>query len=226
MRIGFENKNLEVDETMGNNRQALVPDRMYHLYHHANGAENLFRTNENYRYFLQRYAEYVSLIAETFSYCLLPNHYHFLIRLRSEDEILNHLDPKNLKRKQWKLEDTPISTILANQIGTFQNAYAKTFNKQYERVGRLFRQSFGRKEIKTDDYFTNVIHYIHANAVHHGFVKNILDWDHTSSHSFLTHKTSKLMREEVFDWFGGKEQFIVQHKRNIDEHLALEMEDF
>jgi len=34
------------------------------------------------------------------------------------------------------------------------------------------------------------------------------------------------MKEEVFDWFGGKEQFIIHHKRDIDERLILEMEDF
>ncbi len=211
---------------MANNRQPLLPEKTYHLFHHAIGEENLFRSAENYRYFLQRYAEYIFPIAETFCYCLLPNHYHFLIRLRSEEEILDCLDPKKLKRQKWKDEDKSISTLLANRVGTFQNAYAKAFNKQHCRRGGLFEQSFGRKEVKTDSYFTNAIHYVHANAVHHGFVKDILDWHYTSYNSFLANKKSKLMKEEVFDWFGGKEQFIIHHKRDIDERLILEMEDF
>jgi hypothetical protein len=38
----------------------MLPGRTYHLYTHANGSENLFRCDENFRYFLKRYKEFTT----------------------------------------------------------------------------------------------------------------------------------------------------------------------
>jgi hypothetical protein len=38
----------------------MLPGRTYHLYTHANGSENLFRSDENFRYFLKRYKEFTT----------------------------------------------------------------------------------------------------------------------------------------------------------------------
>jgi REP element-mobilizing transposase RayT len=65
----------------------MEPSKTYHLYTHANGFENLFRTNENYRYFLERYQHFIPSIADTLAYCLMPNHLHFLVRIKGEKEI-------------------------------------------------------------------------------------------------------------------------------------------
>jgi putative transposase len=67
---------------------AFEPERVYHIYTHANGSENLFREEENYLYFLKKYAEQIYPIAETFAYCLMPNHLHLMIRIRKEEEII------------------------------------------------------------------------------------------------------------------------------------------
>ncbi len=62
-------------------------DKFYHIFNHANGRENLFEEDENYRYFLQQCEKYISPIAETYAYCLMPNHIHFLIRILPEAEV-------------------------------------------------------------------------------------------------------------------------------------------
>lgn len=72
----------------------LPPQGIYHIYTHANGSDNLFREDENYRYFLRKYSEYIHPIAETFAYCLMPNHVHFMIRVRVEEEVLDFLKLK------------------------------------------------------------------------------------------------------------------------------------
>lgn len=59
----------------------------YHIYNRANGSEKIFRQKDNYRFFLDKYKQYVSPIAETYAYCLMPNHFHFLIRIKGEKEI-------------------------------------------------------------------------------------------------------------------------------------------
>jgi len=55
----------------------------YHIYNHANGDIQLFRNEENYRYFLSRYEKYVHPLVDTLSYCLLPNHFHFFTHQHS-----------------------------------------------------------------------------------------------------------------------------------------------
>ena len=65
---------------MGNQVEPFEPMHFYHLYSHAVGAEQLFRTEENYHYFMQRYAAYVPPVAATYAFCLMPNHYHLLLQ--------------------------------------------------------------------------------------------------------------------------------------------------
>lgn len=218
---------------MGNIRIPLQADKIYHLFNHAVGHDNLFVNQGNYHYFLQKYAEHLHAIFETYCYCLLPNHFHFLVRVRSEEEILKVLfptvsHPKGLSKPLGceTVDENRLSDRIAHKVGSFQNAYAKAFNKQQNRKGSLFMQSFGRKEVDTSAYFSKVVHYIHANAVHHGFVKHIEDWAYTSYHAYLSQKESKLNRIETVQWFGNLQDFIDFHKNNIDESLALDMEDF
>ena len=66
----------------------LLPDQIYHVYNHANGQDVLFREPDNYRYFLDKYAYHIHPVAETYAYCLLPNHLHLMIRIRSEDVLM------------------------------------------------------------------------------------------------------------------------------------------
>jgi len=203
---------------MGNNRTPLEPEKIYHYYHHAVEKDNLFFQPRNYAYFLQKYAEHLHSIFETYCYCLLPNHFHFLVKVRTLAELevpLPHLNNPKMT----------LSDKLAHKVGSFQNAYAKAISKQENRRGALFIQSFGRKEITTPNYLRNVVHYIHKNAVHHSIV--IDDWPHTSYHAYLSNISSKLNREQVLDEFGNHAHFINYHKNMpIDSSLILDMEDF
>lgn len=63
--------------------QPLLPDTSFHIYNHANGFENIFREAENYRFFLEKYQLHITPIAETYAYCLMPNHFHLVIRIRN-----------------------------------------------------------------------------------------------------------------------------------------------
>jgi REP element-mobilizing transposase RayT len=65
----------------------LQPDTSYHIFNHANGFENVFREAENYRYFLEKYRLYISPIAETYAWCLMPNHFHLVVRIRKRNVI-------------------------------------------------------------------------------------------------------------------------------------------
>ncbi|GAB3328759.1 hypothetical protein GCM10027299_31360 [Larkinella ripae] len=70
----------------------LLADHYYHIYNHANGTELLFREPDNYRYFLKKYADHCISIADTFSYCLIPNHFHAIIRIKTVAELIAHFE--------------------------------------------------------------------------------------------------------------------------------------
>ena len=58
-------------------------NKYYHLYNRTNNEEGLFRSHENYIYFLKKYRFYLDEYLETIGYCLMPTHFHFLVRVRS-----------------------------------------------------------------------------------------------------------------------------------------------
>ncbi len=58
----------------------------YHIYNRGNNRENIFIEERNYRYFLKLYAKYIEPIAHTYAYCLLRNHFHFLVRIKTVEE--------------------------------------------------------------------------------------------------------------------------------------------
>jgi REP element-mobilizing transposase RayT len=85
----------------------LFPSTIYHIYNRANGEENLFRSDENYNFFLDKYFRYIDPVAETFAFVLMPNHFHLMVIIRSESEITN-----NIKSEKIRITEK----ILSNQF--------------------------------------------------------------------------------------------------------------
>jgi REP element-mobilizing transposase RayT len=67
--------------------EKLKPNLSYHIFYHANRFENIFIDNENYRFFMDKYDLYIRPVAETYAYCLLPNHFHLVVRIRKIEAI-------------------------------------------------------------------------------------------------------------------------------------------
>lgn len=200
----------------------MTPSTSYHIYTHANGFENLFRCDENYRYFIQRYQNFIPPIADTLAYCLMPNHIHLLVRVQEEEELKMYFKRKYPTKDLTGLvcdrnqDLSGLGDLVILQFSHLFNAYTKAYNKVYQRRGSLFTRSFKRKQITHDSYFTQAIHYIHANPVHHGFVKDIGDWRWSSYSDHAQTEPSFIKREEVIHWFGGKEEYVRFHNRPIE----------
>ncbi|WP_221390370.1 hypothetical protein [Dyadobacter sp. NIV53] len=65
----------------------------------------LFRNDENLRYFLKKYAEYSNGYLQTYSYILLDNHVHWLVKTVSSEllfDFINHIPVKDQKSHQKK----------------------------------------------------------------------------------------------------------------------------
>ncbi len=80
-------------------------EKVYHIYNKTNNKELLFCTAENHRYFLQQYLLYISPIADTYSWSLLPNHFHFIIKIKQQEKICEHLGNRD-KYIKAQLEST------------------------------------------------------------------------------------------------------------------------
>ena len=170
----------------------------YHLYSRGNNRQSIFVQERNYRHFLQLYGQHVQPIADTYAYCLLPNHFHFLLHIRDVD---GGSGPEGKQPSQC------VSNLL--------NAYARAFNRAQQRSGSLFQRPFGRKLVTSDAYFAWLIAYIHQNPQKHGLVDDFRDWDCSSYHALLSNRPTRLNRQEVLDRFDGSTAFVAFHEQKI-----------
>jgi REP element-mobilizing transposase RayT len=58
----------------------------YHIYNRGAGKSDLFWTDDDFSDFMDKYVYYLNIPAEMYAYCLLKNHFHFLIRVRTVEE--------------------------------------------------------------------------------------------------------------------------------------------
>lgn len=163
----------------------------YHIYNHANGMENIFREEENYRFFLQQYVKYLGEVVDTYAYCLMPNHFHLLVGVKKEDQ---------LKLTFPKFET--LEKLVSKQLANFFSSYTQSFNKVYERRGSLFIKNFKRTPILDERQWQETFLYIHLNPVKHGFVKDHTAWKWSSWHAYQNPgKTSALDRKYYLNFF-------------------------
>ena len=66
-------------------------NKYYHIYNRTVDKKPMFVSRDNYQYFIRKFDYYLSPVLEVVAYCLLGNHFHFLIKIRSEDEIRTNL---------------------------------------------------------------------------------------------------------------------------------------
>src|SRR5438552_1139185 len=178
--------------------QQLISGQYYHIYNKGNNNEKLFFTEANYTYFLEKFTEHLYEFVKIYSYCLLPNHFHFLIKV--ENEKINLTGFKNLSG----LKTRTISQAFSN----FFNSYTKSINKQEVRLGNLFHRPFKRKLIDKDEYLISVICYIHRNPIHHGLVQSLDEYIWSSYKSILQNDNRIINIKDVLQWFNGKDNFI------------------
>jgi putative transposase len=186
---------------------------VYHLTDHAVDKNNVFTKPDNYFYFLSRYEHFVFHLVDTYAYCLMPNHFHVAIKVKTRNTILE-LPPELLARYKLSKDSTDyeIRRRVSQQFSNLFNGYTQAFNKQEVRRGALFEGNFCRSKVNDADYFRSMILYIHGNAVHHGFCEHYMEWAYSSIHPLLYDSEPTFLRRDIlFDFFGGKEKFIEAH---------------
>lgn len=167
----------------------------FHIYNRGNNRENIFVQPRNYAYFMDLWWKHTSLIAETWAYCLLRNHFHALVFIRNREE----LPDQNIKEP-------------SQYFSNFFNAYARGVNLATGRTGALFERPFKRIPVDSQNYLIRLAVYIHQNPQKHKFIEDFRDWDYSSYPPLISNAPTRLQRDRMMDLFGSRDDFIRIHR--------------
>ena len=137
----------------------LYPGYFYHIYNRVVDNNLLFREWKNYDFFLDKIKKYLLPEAEILAFCLMPNHYHLLIKLTNQD--------------------------YSKAMQKLALSYVVAYNRIYSRKGRLFSSPYQRIHIKNPMYLLELSRYIHLNPIKAGLSKTPLDWKYSSCAEFV-----------------------------------------
>jgi putative transposase len=181
--------------------------KLYHIYNRGINRGNIFFEEDNYYFFLRQFQKHMADYLDVFSYCLMPNHFHLFVRVK-ETVSMEKISNLNAVEKAFR---------------NFFISYAKSINKRFDRTGALFQYKFKRKEIESDSYITWLVYYIHRNPVNGKLCNNLNGWKFSSYNAFLVDKPTLIAKVEVIKWFGGLEQFVEFHQKNLEADKKYEI---
>lgn len=134
----------------------LRPGAIYHVVSRGVDRRDIFRDDQDYRRFRDSLFRIVAASdAELLAYCLMPNHFHLVIRTG----------------------DRPLSAIMQELL----TSHACFFNLRHHRTGHLFESRFYSDPIVGDIQLLNTIRYVHQNPVKAKLVERAADWPWSSA---------------------------------------------
>jgi len=143
----------------------------FHIVNHSVDGRELFYDSGDYKTYLNFFKQELDYKVIVIAYCLMPNHFHLLLR-QNESEAITALLEKTHKK------------------------YARYYNKKYDRKGRIFRSPLNHIETQTDTYLLNACAYIHGNPVQAGLVNFPEDWEYSNFREYLRMRKGTLYSEQ------------------------------
>ena len=135
------------------------------------------------------------------AYCLMPNHFHLLLKQNSENGI-------------------------SKLLGNLQNSYARYFNIKNERIGPLFQGQFKAVKIDGEEQLLHVSRYIHLNPYSSAIVKDLnalQSYTWSSLREYLDKTPYNLcVKEDIFVIFKNRESYKNFVLDNADYQKELE----
>ncbi|WP_291723883.1 transposase [Bernardetia sp.] len=162
-------------------------DTLYHIYNQGNNRESTFLEREDYIFFLRKVRERVLPFCEIVNYCLMPNHFHFLVNT-------NQNSVEEVKLGNLRL------TKLSNGFRLLTNQYTIYFNNKYKRTGSLFRQKTKGKDLelsKKGNYPFTCFHYIHQNPIQANLCLKMEEWEFSSFRDYLNVRNGSLITKKI-----------------------------
>ena len=188
---------------------SIEPDCFYHIYNRGINGEVIFNSNRNYLFFLQKIKENLLNVCDIYAYCLMPNHFHLLVKIKSETDLQNLIKFQKLNKIEGL--HSP-QHIFSKKISNIFNSYSQAFNKENNRHGALIESPFKRKLISREDYLRNCIIYIHRNPENEDFST----FPYSSYKSILSKAETSLKRNGTIELFDDLENFILCHQRGTE----------
>ena len=201
-----------------------LPDQYYHLYNRGNNRQAVFFEPENYVYFLKGIKKYLLGFVEVIAYCLMPTHYHILVR------VLHNQTSEVFKTSE--VSNAEVSKQMSLAMQKFLISYTKAMNKRFDRTGALFQGQFQAKPVTTYKHLLTLCAYIHANPVKDGLAASPEMWDYSNYLEWMGLRNGTLVnREFIAENFGTAEEygkFVAEYIRNrkVDEEFRKYIKDF
>ena len=191
-------------------------DFTYHVYNRSN--ETVFYNKANYIFFLQKIKKHISPFCDIISYCLMPNHFHFLIVANKKSiEYTGESHRKNTQK-------------LSKQLSIVLSSYTQAINKKENRKGALFAHKTTAKQLNfsqtknnyqlSKNYLETCFLYIHQNPYSAEIVEHIEDWEFSSFRDYANNKKGNIINIALakelinLDW----ENFIKQSYINLNDN--------
>jgi len=176
---------------MARRKVTFIQGGVYHVYNRGANRQPIFRSDENYRSLLLRVKKYASDWDVTaIAYCLMPNHYHFVLRQDGQ---------------------RPLNGFMQAVF----NSYTKAFNKMCNRTGTLFEGPFRALPVTQENYLLHLCRYIHLNPLAAGLVTSLDDWFYSNYLEWTNQRGGTLVdREFVRGRFPTPEayrQFVIEY---------------
>jgi len=201
---------IKIQKTMGkiNYWEKFEAGIFYHVYNRGINGENIFRSDENYAFFLRKWKLLIHPFFKTAAYCLMPNHFHFLVSPHSPTKAMETLiaTQQTSKSQQYLKGSIGYNDFLEDQFKRLFSSYVLAFNKQHNRKGSLLQKRFKRVSMKTEYQLWHTLAYIHRNPMHHYFTEDYMDWKFSSYSAYLSDPPTALCRTEVLKWFGNSKK--------------------
>lgn len=222
-------------------QEVLQPDAMYHVYNRAHGRDKLFLNIGNYEYFMYLIRDYVTPLADIYCYCLMPNHFHFILKMKPEEELLEYFkqefrrrnEPESIAGRGKKVMrpsktlqalvtlegckdphyKSALYKLLTQQFAHLFNAYTQAFNKNHKRRGSLLMHPYKRIKVRDEKYLLTLVLYIHKNPLEAQLCHSLSDWPY-SSYRLLYQKdyyARFIQFNRMVNWFHDHENFIATH---------------
>lgn len=161
-------------------------NELYHIYNRGNNQQKIFFKPDNYIYFLGKVRKYIIPFCDILAYCLMPNHFHFLIKS----------DERTIATKSVAGKD---KNVLSEGIRHLLSSYTQAINKQNGSTGSLFQQNTKAKPIVkgSKNYDQICLHYIHQNPLKAKLVEKMEEWEHSSFQDYCGKPKGILCNKEL-----------------------------
>ena len=164
----------------------LTEGYIYHVYNRGNNKQPIFYNDENYLYFLRGVQKNISPCCDILCWCLMPNHFHFLIYANAHSVV--EINDDSFRRQQF-----------SQAVKQLLSSYTKAINKQQGFTGSLFQQKTKAicVENKTQFYGETAFHYIHQNPMKAGLVNKMEEWSYSSFKDYVGLRSGKLCNQNL-----------------------------